>query len=204
MAPCGTSARISTPSTPWATAPPRGGDRKYHNIEVKVRRPGLKARHRSGYVDKPQIERVADRTLSSLLLAVQKNPLGVGIDFGPPHRKSKKEFIVPVIIRIPVRDLTLLPQGDSEQGKLTIFVAAQDEVGGISKLHELPLPLKFPKEKLEQSRTSEIAYRTNLSLSPGTPTVAVGVWDELSGVESFVHKKVLIEKNGRRVASRGR
>lgn len=183
---------------------PRGGDSKYHQIEVKVRRPGMRARHRSGYVDKPQIERVADRTLSSLLLEVEKNPLGVGIDFGPPQQKSRKEFIVPIIIRIPVRDLTLLPQGGSEQGKLTIFVAAQDEAGGISNLHELPLPLKFPSETLEKSRTSEIAYRTNLSLSPGTPKVAVGVWDELSGVESFVHKKVLLDKRGDRRAKAGR
>jgi len=184
---------------------PRGGDSKYHRIDVKVRRPGLKARHRSGYVDKPQAERVADRTLSSLLLEVEKNPLGIGIDFGPPHKKGRKEFILPVIIRIPVRHLAFLPQDGTEQGKLTIFVVARDEKGSISSLQQLPLPLKFPTEKLGQSRTSEIAYRTNLSLSPGTPTVAVGVWDELSGTESFVHKKVLLSKRADgRVASSGR
>jgi VWFA-related protein len=184
---------------------PRGGDSKYHTIDVKVRRPGLKARHRSGYVDKPQAERVADRTLSSLLLEVEKNPLGIGIDFGPPHKKSRKEFILPVIIRIPVRDLAFLPQGGTEQGRLTIFVAARSEDGAISAMQQLPLPLKFPTETLGKSRTSEIAYRTNLSLAPGTPTIAVGVWDELSGTESFVHKKILLDKKAnQRVASSGR
>ena len=56
-----------------------------------------------------------------------------------------------------------------------------------------PLPLSFPSEKLQNARRAEIAYRTNLRLGKGTPKVAVGVWDELSGNESFIHKRVLVD-----------
>jgi VWFA-related protein len=178
---------------------PRGGDSKFHSIEVKVRRPGLEVRHRSGYVDKPQVERVADRTLSSLLLDLEKNPLGVGVDFGPPEKQGRKKYVLPVIVRIPLKELALLPQGDVGQGKVTIFLGVRDEEGGISDIHRLPLPLTLPKERLA-SRSGEIDYRTNLEISKGTPTVAVAVWDELSGTESFVHKKVQLgpDRRGRR------
>ncbi len=173
---------------------PRGGDDNYHRIEVRVKRPGLTVRHRAGYVDKPEEQRVADRTLSSLLLEVEKNPMEIGIDFGPTVKTGRNEFVLPIIIRIPVRDLALLPQGEMEQGQLRIFLAVRDEKGGISDLHEFPLPISFPADQLESVRGSaEIAYRTNLRLGKGTPKVAVGVWDELSGAESFVHKRVLVD-----------
>ncbi len=171
---------------------PRGGDGKFHKIRVEVKRPGLEVRHRSGYLDKPEVERVADRTFSSLILELEKNPLGVGVDFGPPEKKSRGQYILPVIIRIPVRDLTLLPQGEVEQGRLSIFLVISDGEGGISKLHQIPLPVSFPRDKVASVRGSEIGYRTNLQIRRGTPKIAVGVWDELSGVESFVHKRVLV------------
>ena len=177
---------------------PRGGDGKYHRVEVKVKRPGLKARHRSGYVDKPEVERVADRTLSSLLLDLQANPLEVGIDFGPPEKQGRNKYVLPVIVRIPIRQLSVLPQGDSEQGKLSIFLGVRDEEGGISEIHQIPLPLNFPKGTVVAGTSREIAYRTNLQVRSGTPKVAVAVWDELSGVESFVHKRVLVGESSKR------
>ena len=71
-------------------------------------------------------------------------------------------------------------------------------------MHQLPLPLSFSREQLTQARTSEIAYRTNLEIGGGTPKVAVGVWDELSGTQSFIHKRVLLEEeNKKRRGRRG-
>ena len=173
---------------------PRGGDGKFHAIKIKVKRPGLVVRHRSGYLDKPEVELVADRTLSSLMLDIEKNPLGIGVDFGPPE-KDGRFFILPVIVRIPVRELTLLPHGEVEEGRLSIFLAVRDEKGGLSKITKIPLPVSFPRGRVAQVRGSEIGYRTNLKIRAGTPKIAVGVWDELSGVESFIHKSVLVGKD---------
>ena len=169
-----------------------GGDGKYHKIEVRVSRPGLKVRHRTGFVDKPEVERVADRTISSLILKLEKNPLGINIDFGVPKKKGGKIYLVPVMIRIPFREITLLPNGEVEQGQLRIFVAVQDEEGGISKTHEFPYPLTIPRDQVAAARDREIGYSTTLKIRQGVPKIAVGVWDELSGTESFVHKSLLV------------
>ena len=168
-----------------------GGDGKYHKIDVRVKRSGLKIRHREGFLDKPEIERVADRTLSSLILKLEKNPLGVNIDFGVPKKESRGKFMLPVLIRIPFREITLLPDGEIEQGRLRIFLAVQDQ-DGISETHEFEYPVTVPREQVTAVRDREIGYSATLKIRRGVPKIAVGVWDELSGTESFVHKSLLV------------
>lgn len=173
---------------------PADGDGAYHKIDVRLKRPGLNIRHRTGYVDKPAVEQVADRTYSSLIFDLEANPLGVEIEFGPPERKGRKVYHLPVLVRIPFREVTLLSNGEFEEGRLRIFLAVKDDAGGISDLVEYTYPLQVPSEMLDQVRGKEIGYSAILKISPGTPRVAIGVWDELSGVESFVHKEVLVER----------
>ncbi|HEX6202891.1 MAG TPA: VWA domain-containing protein, partial [Thermoanaerobaculia bacterium] len=175
-------------------ASPGDGDGDWHDIEVRVKRPGLHVRHRTGYVDKPAGERIADRTLSSLMFDMEVNPLGVEIDFGKPERQKRGVFHLPILIRVPIREVTLLPNGDVEEGRLRIYVAVKDDLGGVTDPHEQVYPLRVPRDQVEAARGKEIGYGATLRIAPGTPRVAVGVWDEISGTESFVHKEVLVEK----------
>jgi len=169
---------------------PAAGDDEYHRIDVRVKRPGMKVRHRQGFVDKPQQERVADRTLSSLVFRMESNPLGVAIDFGEPEKKSRRAYEMPVLVRIPIRDVTLLPNGDVQEGRLRIYVVVEDAKGGVSELYQFPFPVQVPTDQMATARDKDVGFGRVLRLSPGTPRVAVGVWDELSGSESFVHKEV--------------
>lgn len=171
---------------------PHGGDGKYHEIEVRTRNPDLVVRHRQGFVDKPQAERVADRTLSSLLLDLDKNPLGVEVDFGPPEKKGRNRYLLPVLVRIPIREISLLPNAAAEEGRLRFFLVVKDEDGGISDLHDAPYPISIPTAQIAEARERELGYGVQLEVRGGVPKVAVGVWDELSGTESFVHKAVLV------------
>lgn len=179
---------------------PGAGDGEFHRIEVRVKRPGLKVRHRTGYVDKPRAERVADRTYSALLLDVESNPLGIEVDFGAPEHQGGKRWLLPVMVRIPFKEITLLPNGEVEEGRLNIYLAVRDEEGGVSDLHQQPYPVQVPSEQLELAREQAMGYYATLEVRPGKPTLAVGVWDELSGTESFVQTEVLVgeEKRARR------
>jgi VWFA-related protein len=173
---------------------PEAGDGDWHRIEVRVKRPGLHVRHRTGYVDKPVEERVADRTLSSLIFEMEMNPLGVEIEFGRPERQRRGVFHLPVLVRVPMSEVTLLPNGDVQEGRLRFFLAVKDDAGGVSDPHEQIYPVRVPQEQVEAARGKEIGYGATLRIGPGTPRVAVGVWDEISGTESFVHKEVLVER----------
>ncbi len=172
----------------------RGGDGKYHKIEVRVLRPGLKARHRSGYVDKPEATRVADRTYSSLILDLESNPLSISVDFGSPEKQGRDKYHLPFLVRIPFSGVTLLPQGENHEGRLRIHVAVQDEEGGVSSLQEIPFPVSVPANQLAATEGKEMGYAGKLLVRRGIPKVALGVWDEVSGLESFVHKSVQVGK----------
>jgi VWFA-related protein len=171
---------------------PHGGDGELHKIEVHTNRPGLTLRYRTSYVDKPQVERVADRTVSSLLLDLQSNPLGVSVDFGPPERKAGRRYVLPVLVRVPISKVTLLPNGGRREGRLEFFVVVKDDDGGISDLHRQPYPVAIDLAKLDEAMGKEIGYLAKLELRPGKPMVAVGVWDEIAGTESFVQKQALV------------
>lgn len=176
--------------------PAHGGDGNYHKLEVRVKEPRLKVRHRSGYLDKPEIARVADRTFSSLLIDAEANPLGVVVEFGEAEKAGRKRYEVPVLIRIPFDQVTFLPQGASHEGRLRFFVVVRDDEGRTSDLQEIPYPLTLTADQLTSAAGREIGYVTKLLLREGTPKVAIGVWDELSGEESFVHKSVLVDGRG--------
>ena len=110
------------------------------------------------------------------------------------------------MVRIPFREVTLLPNGEVEEGRLNIYLAVKDEEGGVSDLHQQPYPVQVPSDQLELAREQSIGYYATLEVRPGKPTLAVGVWDELSGTESFVQTEVLVgeEKQARRERERSR
>lgn len=176
---------------------PHPSDGELHKIEVRVRRPGLRVIHRSGYIDKAPADQMADRTLATLLQDPGSNPLAVGLDVGNPEKVGRGQYVVPLIIRIPARHVTLVPKSDQQVGRLSFFVAVRDAEGETSDVQRLELPLAFGPEHQEQIRSGEIAYRTNLRVETGAPTIAVGVWDEIAGTEAFVTEQVFLGKTVR-------
>jgi VWFA-related protein len=171
---------------------PHGGDGAYRDIEVRLSRPNLQVRHRTGFVDKPLAEQVADRTLSSLLLELGANPLDVAVDFGKPTKEGRGRYVLPVLARVPIRGLTLIPQQGTNEGRLRFYVVVKDAEEGVSKPHDEVLPVSIPGPALAAARQQDVGWGVNLLVREGLATIAVGVWDELSGLESFVHKEVRV------------
>ncbi|MCP4664229.1 MAG: VWA domain-containing protein [bacterium] len=177
--------------------PSRGtGKGVYHKIEVKLRRPGLKVRHRKGYFDKPAAERFVDHALSSLILDHVKNPLEVELEFGEPEKKGRNKFLLPILVRIPHKGVTFLPRDEMMEARLRILLVVQDEDGGVSSVEDLPYPVTVTREEEAQAPGEEhIGYQKKLKIGTGTQKVAVGILDQLSGTESFVHDTVVLGKS---------
>ncbi len=171
-----------------------GGDGKYHRVEVRLRQPGFTVRHRSGFVDKPQIEKAADRTMASLVFDMEANPLRVEVDFGRQQPKKRGETLLPILVRVPIGELALVPTEAAEQGRLQFFVIVQSEDGSVSDIHREPYPVNVPKDRLAEALGRELGYAVTLRVRPGLSTVAIGVLDELSGAESYVRKQVRVER----------
>ncbi|HYG64266.1 MAG TPA: VWA domain-containing protein [Thermoanaerobaculia bacterium] len=158
---------------------------KSHKIEVKVKRPGLKLRHRESYRERTSAEVMSDKVLAALMFGSRENPLEIGLQLGEEVSEKGKNT-VQLTVKLPMSKLVLLPQGQFHEGKVTIFMAVRDTQGRSSPVTEVKLPIRVPNDQLLTSLGQLAGYRAKLALRPVEHTVAVGVRDELGNIVSTV------------------
>ncbi len=166
-----------------AYVPPHGGDGLEHEIEVKVRGQKLRVRHRPGYRDKSQDQRMIERLQSALYLNLMANPLGVSLGAGEITPGEKKKLNVPLHVRVPVDQITFLPQQDGDFASLKVAVLTRDERRAKSSFKQAGYRLARPEGSGEDLTVSLVV---ELDLKAGIHVIAFGVRDEATQVASYV------------------
>ena len=169
-----------------------GGDGRYHDIEVKVKRDGLKVRSRQGYRAKTPAVWMAEKTSAQLRFDLDANPLEVDFDVGGGVPAEGSQYFVPVTVKVPIKNIVLLPQSDLHFGKLKLFVAATDDRGRIASVGDQPWPIEIPASRLDEAMAMSFSFEVKLQMRPGSHRIAVGVRDELGAVSSFARRDVRI------------
>ncbi len=164
----------------------------YHRIKVKVKRDGVKVRHREGYRVKAVEERMADKTLSAAIHGMVDNPLGIRVEASTGKRQDDGTYTVPVLIKVPLGQLVLMPQQSSHQGKISVYLAVRDLSGDLSDVQHRQYPVDIPNSQLLTAISQEAGFAVGLAMREGEQVVAVGVRDELSNVESLVTIEVVV------------
>ena len=173
--------------------PSHYGDGRYYQIEVKLKnRKDLTVRHREGYRDKSTDSRMSDGTLAALNFPFEDNPLGVTVEFGQPKPKEDGYFLVPVMVRIPIGKLVLVPREQTEEAKVRLFIAAMDSGGGTSDVQQAPVPISIPKAEVATAQGKQFVYSITLLMRGGEQRVAVGVRDDVAAQASFVSRGVIV------------
>ncbi len=157
-----------------------------HAIRVEVTRPGVALRYRHNYRNVTLEQRMMDRTRSALLLAETTNPMGIGVEFGVDRGQEDEVISVPVVVKIPMSQLTLLPDANGFSGRLSLYVGAQDSEGRITPISRDVLPLQIPRDELQAALARVGGYQFTLQLRREEHLVAVGIRDELGNQESIV------------------
>jgi VWFA-related protein len=169
--------------------PPHYGDGRYYKIEVKVKnRKDLRVRHREGYRDKTTDSRMSDGTLAALNFPFEENPLGVSVEFGQPRPREDGYFLVPVLVRIPIGKLVLVPREKSDDARVRLFIAALDSEGGTSDVQQTPVPISVAKADVATAVNKHFVYEVTLLMRRGDQRVAVGVRDDVAAQASFVSR----------------
>jgi len=167
---------------------PRSRDGRYHRLDVRVAgAPRARVRHTEGYRGKDVQEEMADLTLSALVLDVATNPLDVRIELGAERAESKNRFVLPVLVKVPVAKLALVPEAAAHRGKLSVVVAVRDDDGGLSAPQRFEVPVDIPNAQLLNAMSREVGYGINLLVRGGAGKLAVGVRDEVAAIESTVN-----------------
>jgi len=164
-----------------------GPEAKERKIEIVLRdRRDLVVRARSGYRERPDRERMTDRTRAALLLDSGENPLEVALEFTRETKKGAEQLEVEMLVKFPLAHLVLLPDGDFHEGKVSIWVSARDVGGRISPVREVTVPIRVPNDQLLTVLGQNGAYKMPLMLHTGEHRIAVTVRDENGHVESAV------------------
>lgn len=157
---------------------------KSHRIQVRVKKPGLKVRHRENFVARTGLERTRDSTMAALLLGEPRNPLEVGVDFGEQTINKDGNVLVDVTVKFPVSKLVLLPTENFHQGRAWVFIATRDSHGRNSDVTQIAIPINVPNANLMTVMGQTAGYQTKLMLRPEPHQVVIGVRDDLGNTDS--------------------
>ncbi len=174
-----------------AYEPTHYGDGRYYKLNVKVKRKDLQVRHREGYRDKSTDAQMTDSTMAALNFPFEDNPLGVSLEFGQARARDDGFYLMPVMVRIPIGKLELVPHGEqSNDAKVRLFIAAMDSNGSTSDVQQTPVPISVPRAEVATAQQKSFVYTVTLLMRAGDQRVSVGVRDDVAAKSSFVSRGI--------------
>ena len=167
-------------------------------IEVRVKnreggpRKDLKIRHRSSLRDKTTAERAAEGARALLLVddpervALDENPLGIALETREQERQEDGNVVVPLLVKVPLGKLVLLPGETEHVGRVSMYVAVRDEKGRTSQVNHHLCPIRIPNADVLTALGQSAACGVRLLMRAGRQRVAVAVLDETAALYSTV------------------
>jgi VWFA-related protein len=158
-------------------------------VRVEVTRPKLEMRYWrniSRDVD-TSLERVAS---GALIATTLDNPLRARVDrlettpITKEQRQGSAELkgataIVGFLIRVPVAELVLLPEGNLHRARLTFAVAARGPRGASSTPTRREASFEIANDRLLQAMTQDVAVPIQLAIAEGEHEIVVVVQDSV-------------------------
>lgn len=167
-----------------AFEPDHVGDGKYHRVEIKVRREGVRLRHREGYFDTPRGDWIVDRTVAGAMLGVSDNTLGISIQNHGVTRNESGDLIVSLMVEVPIGALILLPSADEHRGQISLVVSVRGADGSLSPPSRRGYPVRVPNELLNEALGKSAGFELRLAMRAGHHRIAVGLRDEVARLDS--------------------
>lgn len=168
-------------------------DGRYHRVRAEVIRGGVRLRTPSlGYRALTVEQGLADATRAALDFRAINNRLAARVEEGQASRTRGDRYLVPVEIRVPVKNLELHTLADgSIEGGLRIYAVARDADGRTSPGRESLVPVHFPSRQAE-AETNELTAVVSLLMRRGEQTLALGVQDEGSYATSLLTSRFVV------------
>ena len=172
-----------------AYEPSHGGDQREHEIEVRLKTKGLKARHRRGYRDKSPDAQMTERLQAAIYLGLVENPLGVRLGAGAVRPAGEKEWLrVPLHVLVPAESIVFLPSETGVVAQLSVQVSTRNTKDQKGLFDYRAYRINWKTEADQEM----VGVVMDLEVPPGVHLVAVGVRDDASRETSFVSTTVEI------------
>lgn len=172
---------------------PSGSDDRVRKISVEVDVPDATVRTRQAFVAKGADEELGDRALSCLFRQRCETDFRIDIIMGEAKKKRRNRHVVPIEVRIPMANLTLVPQGNQSTGGFSVHVAAVSEKGGLSEVSGQSQRVTVPVKDLPTIGEKYLTWATEVVVEKGTTKIVVAVSDEVSQSMGFGKTEVTAE-----------
>ena len=160
-------------------------DGKFHKLEVKVNRPGVRVQSRSGYFALPPDQDSIFAYEAPLLRALSQSPLPnslpfqtSAIRFGP---RQDGRVQLAVAIEVPLD--ALQPELHEDKGHyrtdLAVLAIVKDANGTVMDRFSRDFPFQIPKDRLEAFQQRRFLDTYFLSLPPGRYVLESAVMDRV-------------------------
>lgn len=156
-----------------------GKDRS-RDIVVKVKNPNYEVRSRKQYVEKSDESRMNDRVIASLYQPLQGSTIPFDVGFGKIESRGRNRWVMPIKLRIPIKNLTSLPAGSQMAGEFSVYVITGGVIGVTSEVTHQTQSFRIPRQDVERAQQGHFTYDFTLSLDAKSDRVAIGVLDETS------------------------
>lgn len=161
---------------------------KSHTVKVEVRKPGLEARSRAGFLDLSRKAEVSMKVESALLFGNLPGAFPMPMRLGAPVKSKKRgEREVPVTLGLPVDLMTVVPVNGKYAAQLELRFVASDSEGNSSEIPVLPISLTSDKPP---TAGKMVKYETRLKLRGKADHLVVAVYDPLSGKIATAEGKI--------------
>ena len=159
-------------------SPPWEGTDSAHDVTIDTRIDGLKVRSRSSYVDFSTKRETSMMVESVLLFGDRPGIEPLPVELGQAVKASGSTMKVPITVRIPLENLTVLQQGDRFVADVELRIAALDERGGRSEIPVIPVSLSMPSKPPAGTYAT---YQTTLQLRRAKNQLVLAVSDPVGG-----------------------
>ncbi len=154
------------------------GDDETHEIDLDVRRKGLKIRSRDSFSDLSRQTEVSMMVESSLLFGDAPSSQPLYAEPGEPQKSGRGKVEVPLSVVIPVAELTFLPRGEHYLSEVELRVVVQDERGNLSDVPVIPMTVAM-EEMPEEGELRR--YDTAVRMRKRKHELVVSLYDVASG-----------------------
>lgn len=158
-------------------------DATFHELKVRVGRPGVEVRHRKGYLALP--EKASDAaSREDALRAVVRSPLqatGLGLTVRVERGDAGPEGGIPVVLTVDPEGVTLRPDGERWTGAVDVLLAQDLPGGTVRTTGYFTINLDLTAEQRDRIMTRGVAVSRTIDVLDGAHQVHVLARDVPTG-----------------------
>ncbi|HYK05652.1 MAG TPA: VWA domain-containing protein [Thermoanaerobaculia bacterium] len=156
------------------------GTDRARDIAVKTRNPEYVVRARTQFVEKSDDTRMRDRLKAALFRSNPESQIGISVQAGKAKR-SRGAYTVPVEVKIPIRQLTMLRRDDVRKhaGRFSVYIGVATELNELSDVTQKTQPFEVTAAQLKRALGSHFTYEMDVEVTGKSKYLAVGVFDEV-------------------------